>query len=139
MIGFQCRAIRKETSLSISRIAGLECAETVVEHGCDLGEQLAGALQRRDGVGEVRQGGIMGDRRDLGGMVGKACSKAGRKCSGSIGKGGVSNGVCHGWSRLRQLQERPSSGVSDITIPVFSLKICGNLYHAMRHFWAFCA
>jgi hypothetical protein len=39
----------------------------------------------------------------------------------------------------------PASGaaavcrVSDITIPVFSLKICGNLYHAMRHFWAFYA
>ena len=33
--------------------------DQVVEHGCDLGEQLAGALQRRDGVGEVRQGGIM--------------------------------------------------------------------------------
>ena len=28
MIGFQCRAIRNDTSLSISRIAGLECAET---------------------------------------------------------------------------------------------------------------
>ena len=28
MIGFQCRAIRGETSLSISRIAGLEWAET---------------------------------------------------------------------------------------------------------------
>ena len=33
--------------------------DQVVEHGRDLGEQLAGALQRRDGVGEVRQGGIM--------------------------------------------------------------------------------
>ena len=45
--------------------------DQVVEHGRDLGEQLAGALQRRDGVGEVRHGGIVGDRRDLGGMVGE--------------------------------------------------------------------
>ena len=28
MIGFQCRAIRNDTSLSISKSAGLECAET---------------------------------------------------------------------------------------------------------------
>ena len=28
MIGFQCRAIRSATSLSISRSAGFECAET---------------------------------------------------------------------------------------------------------------
>ena len=45
--------------------------DQVVEHGCDPGEQLAGALQRRHGVGEVRRRGIVGDRRDLGGMVDK--------------------------------------------------------------------
>jgi hypothetical protein len=28
MIGFQCRAIRSDTSVSISSSAGLECAET---------------------------------------------------------------------------------------------------------------
>ena len=53
--------------------------DQVVEHGRDLGEQLAGALQRRDGVGEVRQGGIMGDRRDLGGMVGKGLLEGGQE------------------------------------------------------------
>ena len=45
--------------------------DEVVEHGGDLGEQLAGALQRGDGIGEVRQGRIMRDRRDLGGMIDK--------------------------------------------------------------------
>jgi hypothetical protein len=28
MIGFQCRAVRKETSSSILRISGFECADT---------------------------------------------------------------------------------------------------------------
>ena len=41
----------------------------VVEHGRDLGEQLARALQRSDGVGEVGRGWIMGDRGDLGSVI----------------------------------------------------------------------
>ena len=41
----------------------------VVEHGRDLGEQLARALQRGDGVGEVGRGRIMGDRGDLGSVI----------------------------------------------------------------------
>ena len=43
----------------------------VVEHRRDLGEQLARALQRGDGVGEVRRRRIVGDRGDLGGVVGE--------------------------------------------------------------------
>jgi hypothetical protein len=51
----------------------------VVEHRRDLGEQLAGALQRGDGVGEVRRGGIVGDRGDLGGVVGKGLLEGGQE------------------------------------------------------------
>ena len=70
----------------------------IVEHGRDLGEQLAGALQRRDRVGEVGRGGIVGDRGTSAEWSAKARSKAGRKCSGEISaNGGVSNGVCHGF------------------------------------------
>src|SRR5262245_12986465 len=55
----------------------------------------------------------------------KACSKAGRKCSGWISaKGGVSNGVCHGWSSgfVPASGAAASGWVSDITIPVFFLQ-----------------
>ena len=54
----------------------------VVEHRRDLGEQLAGALQRRDGVGEVGRGGIVGDRRDLGGVIGKGPLEGGQEMLG---------------------------------------------------------
>ena len=45
--------------------------DQVVEHGCDPGEQLSGALQRGDGVGKVGRRRIMGDGGDLGGVVGE--------------------------------------------------------------------
>ena len=45
--------------------------DQVVEHRRDLGEQLARALQRRDGVGEVGRRRIVGDRGDLGRVVGE--------------------------------------------------------------------
>ena len=72
MIGFQCRAIRKRDLLVDlqDRRVGVR-RDQVVEDRRDLGEQLAGALQRRDGVGEVGRGRIVGDRGDLGGMVGE--------------------------------------------------------------------
>ena len=38
----------------------------VVEHRRHPGEQFSGALQRGDGVGKIRRGGIVLDRRDLG-------------------------------------------------------------------------
>ena len=47
------------------------CRDQVVEHRRDLAQELARALQRRDGVGEVRHRGIVGDRGDLGGVVGE--------------------------------------------------------------------
>ena len=53
--------------------------DQVVEHGRDLGEQLAGALQRGNGVGEVRHGRIMRDRRDLGGMIDKGLLEGGQE------------------------------------------------------------
>jgi hypothetical protein len=43
--------------------------DEVVEDRGDLAEQLARALQRRDGVGEVGRGRVVGDRSDLGGVV----------------------------------------------------------------------
>ena len=45
--------------------------DQVVEHRRHLGEQLARALQRGDGVGEVRRRGVVVDRGDLGGVVGE--------------------------------------------------------------------
>ena len=45
--------------------------DQVVEHGRNLREQLAGALQGGDGVGEVGYRRIMGDGGDLGRMVGE--------------------------------------------------------------------
>ncbi len=53
--------------------------DQVVEDGCDLVQQLAGALQRRDGVGEVGRGRIIGDRRDLGGVVGERLLEGGQE------------------------------------------------------------
>ncbi len=43
----------------------------IVEHRCHTAEQLAGALQRRDRIGEVRRGRIVHDRGNLGRMVEK--------------------------------------------------------------------
>ena len=43
----------------------------VIEHRRHPGEQLAGALQRRNGVGEIRHRGIVLDRDDLGGVIGE--------------------------------------------------------------------
>ena len=51
----------------------------VVEHRRDLGEQLAGALQRGDGVGEVRRGGVVLDRGDLGCVVGEGLLEGGQE------------------------------------------------------------
>src|SRR6266700_7351249 len=50
----------------------------------------------------------------------KACSNAGRKCSGAISaNGGVSNGVCHACSSGFGAGEGTNvSKVSDMTIPV---------------------
>ncbi len=45
--------------------------DQIVENRRDLREQLSCALQRGDGVGEVGRGRVVGDRRDLGRMVGK--------------------------------------------------------------------
>src|SRR5262245_11211691 len=61
----------------------------------------------------------------------KACSKAGRKCSGLISsKGGVSNGVCQG--RSSGLSCAPGSTVvarvSDITKIPLSPQIYGGIY-----------
>src|SRR3977135_2252549 len=56
----------------------------------------------------------------------KACSKAGRKCSGAmLANGGVSNGVCQGFSSgLAWPVEAAGVGkVADIAIPVFSSQI----------------
>jgi hypothetical protein len=63
-------------------------------------EQLAGALQRRNGVGEVGRGGIVGDGRDLGRVIGKGPLEGRQEVLGrDFGKeSGVSNGVCHGRS-----------------------------------------
>ena len=54
----------------------------VVKHRRHPGEQLARALQRRDGVGEIRRGGIVGDRRDLGGMIGEGLLEGGQEMLG---------------------------------------------------------
>ena len=73
----------------------------------------------------------------------KACSKAGRKCSGAISaNGGVSNGVCHAFSSgfAWACEAAAISVVSDIKISRFRSRMnCRNLYHAMGLFWAFYA
>src|ERR1700704_483572 len=54
----------------------------------------------------------------------KACSKAGRKCSGATSaNGGVSNGVCHAFSSgfAGACEATAVSEVSAITIPVLGL------------------
>src|SRR5258708_23912450 len=59
----------------------------------------------------------------------KACSKAGRKCSGAISaKGGVSNGVCQACSSgfAGACGLTAVSKVSDIRIPVFDPIYCGR-------------
>ncbi len=56
--------------------------DEVVEDRRDLGEELAGALQRRDGVGEVGGRRIVGDRRDLGGVVGEGLLEGRQKVLG---------------------------------------------------------
>ena len=43
----------------------------VVEHRRNPGEQFARALQRDDGVGEIRRRRIVGDGGDLGGVIGE--------------------------------------------------------------------
>ena len=53
--------------------------DQVVEDRGDLAEQLAGALQRRDGVGEVGRGRIVGDRGDLGGVIGEGLLEGGQE------------------------------------------------------------
>ena len=72
----------------------------------------------------------------------KACSKAGRKCSGAISaNGGVSNGVCHGLSSgfAWSCEMTAAPMISDMQIPVYVPNDCGKLYHAMGLFWAFYA
>ena len=80
MIGFQCRAIRKRHFLVDleQRRVGMR-RHQVVEHRRHLGEQLARALQRGDGVGEVGRRRIVGDRGDLGGVVGKGLLEGGQE------------------------------------------------------------
>ena len=51
----------------------------VVEHRRHLGEQLARALQRGDGVGEVRRGRVVGDGGNLGGMIGERLLEGGQE------------------------------------------------------------
>ncbi len=51
----------------------------IVEHRRNLGEQFSGALQRGDGVGEVRRRGIVGDRGDLGRVVGEGLLEGGEE------------------------------------------------------------
>ncbi len=51
----------------------------VVEDSRHLGEQFPGALQRRDGICKIRRGGIVGDRGDLGRVVGKGLLECGEK------------------------------------------------------------
>ena len=85
----------------------------------------------------------MGDRRDLGGMIGKGLLEGGQEVLRlDLGK---RRRLERRLPRLEQrvcaeLPERlPSAGFLTSQFPSFALKICGNLYHAMRHFWAFCA
>ena len=51
----------------------------VVEHRRHPREQLARALQRGDGVGKVRRGGIVGDGGDLGRMIGEGLLEGGEE------------------------------------------------------------
>ena len=54
----------------------------VVEHRRHPGEQLARALQRGDGVGEVRRRRVVGDGGDLGGVVGEGLLEGGEEMLG---------------------------------------------------------
>jgi hypothetical protein len=103
MIGFQCRAIRKRhllVDLQQRRI-GMR-RHQVVEHRRDPGEQLARALQRGDGVVEVRRRRIVGDRGDLGGMVGEGLLEGGQEMLGrDLGK----------WRGLERRLPRPEQRV----------------------------
>jgi hypothetical protein len=51
----------------------------VVEDRRHLGEQFPGALQRRDGICKIRRGGIVGDRGDLGCVVGEGLLECGEE------------------------------------------------------------
>src|SRR5229473_1144602 len=100
MIGFQCRAIRSDTSLSISSSAGLECADT---RSLNTAETLESSFPERSrAVMVFAKSGAEGSwviAAISAEWSAKACSKAGRKCSGAISaKGGVSNGVCQACS-----------------------------------------
>jgi hypothetical protein len=55
------------------------CAHQVVEYPGHPGEQLAGALQRGDGVGEVRRRRVVLDRDDLGGVIGEGLLEGGQE------------------------------------------------------------
>jgi hypothetical protein len=60
----------------------------VVEHRRHPGEQSARALQRGDGVGEVRRGGVVGDGGDLGSVIGERLLKGGQEMLGrNFGEG----------------------------------------------------
>jgi hypothetical protein len=83
--------------------------DQVVEDGGDLVEQLAGALQRRDGVGEVGRGRIVGDRGDLGGVVGKGLLEGGQEV--------LRRDLVEGRGRKRRhpgLQQRVGQGVRSL-------------------------
>ena len=54
-------------------------AHQVVEHRRHPGEQLAGALQRGDGVGEVRRRRVVLDGGDLGGVIGEGLLEGGQE------------------------------------------------------------
>ena len=62
----------------------------VVEHRRDLGEQFPGALQRGDGVGEIRRRRIVLDRGDLGCVVGEGLLEGRKEMFGAISAKGAS-------------------------------------------------
>ncbi len=116
--------------------------DQVVEHRRHPGEQLAGALQRRDGVGEVGRGRIMGDRGDLGGMVGEGLLEGRQEV---LGRDFRERRRFE--RRLPGLQQRVRGALRiDHRLLVFrhrnsrfSPPMSGDLYHAIGLFWAFCA
>ena len=112
--------------------------DQVVEHRRHPGEQLAGALQRRDGVGEIRHRRIVLDRGDLGGVIGESLLEGRQEVlRRDLGERrglerclpGLQQRVCLGLRSGRHFR-----AFRHQDFPFWSRMNAGDLYHAMGLF-----
>ena len=112
-------------------------AHQVVEHRRHLREQLAGALQRGDGVGEVRRSRVVLDCGDLGGVVGEGLLEGGQEMlRPDLGEWRRLEWRLPGLQKRVHLSWRGGRHLLDFRHlnSRFHGKSIGNLYHALGLF-----